>query len=837
MKYNRAQPRNISPAGLIVLVFFLFFSFAAVSRGEQPSASFGAPRWGTSVRLPSQTMTSLPTTLRNPSESAISLLISVTPDRAGEGTLVNQRLIRIGPRAVLRDRLRFLSHATESYTSDLIDPASGALLAREQIASSYETQAVRKRLFVIDDGEDFPVATEMSRLNLMNERVQVTRATAAEAPFYWIDYGASSIILLVQPDFSAMHDGQFQAIIDFVIGGGTLFIVHPETLLAAAETPLADLLPVDPMAPRRVEELPELSAWFAPYRKAGLTDAPDSLKWPAGLMLLESVARSEAHTVLAHGPYPLVAWSKAGGGVVGVCTFDAGDPLFRLSQAGLPLWNHLLSWSHAHPLTMNAVFSPPLQEAAERLTGFQAADAGSIQLILAANLIFVGLIFILARLARRQPIGWIFLGCYGLAITGAIFYVAFQQMREQPRRSMITIEITSHLADRQVGLQSVSLFAQHDASPVPGTDSMAAAFLPATTPNIDLNPLAMFQERLRESLQIRRQDGQEHLRNFALSALRRRTVGCAFTSRNQLSPTPADALSGGVLIYGADGPRLDQFTLPPELPAETALYLTGGGGARRLQPQNGGRWVMEPEGARLLQLNPVETRFRQHIVGDWLPPQRLILLYPNPQPRFEPPVGFENREEEYAQIRYTMEMLPVQEKSESGPIAIPAAMIDIKPADRAAQTLLWQDEHSYMQSGGAYLFAAHLPAFLGTMQVEQVEVSVRLLNPEGDAAARIELVPFADPDHQAHPDGQIPAGLAGIETRAGSFVFDTADIKGLTDPLTGRLLLRLHIEPTRETAAATMVDRAIRWRLLEIRATAQGHHADSALERQNDDGV
>ncbi len=822
--------------GLLPFLFFLLASFAApLLRGEDPSVSFGAPRWGGNVRLPSYSLGTLPATLRNPDEQTAEVLLSVTPDRTGEGTIVNQQQMAVGPGAVLHAPLRFLSYATESYTGDVTDPRSGALLSREQIASAYETQAVQTRIFVLTDKEDFPVAADISRLNLLHQRVQVARGGAESAPRHWPDYGAASAIVLVRPDFPAMDDAQFQAIRDFVVGGGTLLVVHPETMMEIENTPLADLLPVDPITLRRVEVLPELEDWFAAYRSPAEPEKPLAMVWPDGLTMLESVARPRSHVTASHGPYPLIAWRPVGAGMVGVCTFDATHPTFRLQQAGIPLWNHIFRWTSVHPLTAGAVFAPPLEQAADRLTGFRAAGADTVQQILTANLIFVVLVLLLARLARRQATGWVLLGIYGIGLTWVLFLAAYRQLDEQPSRNLITLEIGSRQVDRLVAMQAVSLFTQHDASPRLQTAAAGNAFLPPITPNIDFNPLAMFQHQPRESWQIRRQDGREHLRNFNLSALRRRVFGCAFVERLEPRTSSFGEWRGATLRYAENGPVLTDFTLPDDLPDDSMVYLTGGGGALRMRPRGDGVWLAEGAGQRLLQLNPVLTRFQEFIAGGWLPDNRLVLLYRD-QGDSAPPLPFNLSDDGYEQVSYRLRIAPLQVEAEEGSLPLPFELIAVKPADRAAQTLLWQDEGSYLQSGGSYLFSVELPPPLADSGLQSVTVQVRLQNPDGNAVADIQLQPFSQAIALPEQFGQqtVPDTLHGQETSSGRFVFETASAEDLIDPVSGRFYLRLRVAPADRDGSPSLPGQAMLWRLLELRVEGRATKPSSTL---SDHGV
>ena len=88
-------------------------------------------------------------------------------------------------------------------------------------------------------------------------------------------YADARMVAIACPEYGALTALQYDALLDYVHAGGTLVFIRPEGVLGAADTPLADILPVVPLGIRKIEAFPELDAQGAAFREqVGEPDDP-----------------------------------------------------------------------------------------------------------------------------------------------------------------------------------------------------------------------------------------------------------------------------------------------------------------------------------------------------------------------------------------------------------------------------------------------------------------------------------------------------------------------------------------------------------------------------------
>jgi hypothetical protein len=439
----------------VALAFFLLAAVpAAWARPEVQSVflSFGRSRavtahsWGV-----------LSYRLLNPDPTATTVRLRLLPEQ-GAATVFEFE-VAIGPGRFLEGREMVTVATSDKYRLEVYQGETR--IASESVLASYADPLHQCQIFFLDDDPEFAGAGELARLTELPERVRQTKVGAARAPGHWAGYDHSRIVAVGTPDFRQFDSSRYAALIEYVNRGGTLVFLAPAGTLAAAETPLADLLPVTPLHVRLVEELPELDAWAAPDRAPG---AP-AFASPDGIPFLASVPRGAGVTTLAHGDYPVIRWRSVGLGRVGVVAVSPGSDLARDSGCFLAVWNHLLAWGQS-PYSLsyreNNTLVPALMA---QLTGHRIPAAGTIALLLFGYALLIAALLVFGYARRRHTAVWTAAAVLGLLATAGIFLAAHHQHRGRPRHGATVLAFATTGEDRAALQAVVGLQCRGDSRP------------------------------------------------------------------------------------------------------------------------------------------------------------------------------------------------------------------------------------------------------------------------------------------------------------------------------------------------------------------------------------
>jgi hypothetical protein len=94
---------------------------------------------------------------------------------------------------------------------------------------------------VLDDGD--ASLGSFNQLPSFKDKMNVTTFSSSSAPDSVLQLRDAQALFVSKPDFSKLGARQVRAIKEYVAQGGTLIFANPEGALAAAKSPLAELLP------------------------------------------------------------------------------------------------------------------------------------------------------------------------------------------------------------------------------------------------------------------------------------------------------------------------------------------------------------------------------------------------------------------------------------------------------------------------------------------------------------------------------------------------------------------------------------------------------------------
>lgn len=760
-----------------------WWALSPVSAASGPEFHSGLPALGSRYEVVPYQPSLLPVRLRNPESTPLEVILAIRPDRTGN-MLIQEERLRLGPGAHWTTALRFLPDTHRDYVQEWRLP-TGRLLSRDVMPIIIDVSGERKRPVLIHDADRDPGGNDWG-WSWPDPGFRHARLRAAETPSHWLDYERATVVLLGLPDYDAMTHAQYQALLDFVQSGGTLVWLHPDSILAARATPLADLLPIQPLAKQQLEHVRPLQTWARhhQHQERTPTDPPAP---GTGWLFLDSELRATATAALEAGGTPWIAWLRFGAGQAGTLLFDALPTILSDTAEGHALRSHIFRWGQRHPLAQGAVFAPELQPAAERLTGFQSVSADAILHLLLSYLALACATLFLSRRRQFDAVGWVALAVMGLMATALILQAAQRRIAAQPERNRIALSVVAPHEGRVTGQQHLTLFTKRDHAPhlvMTSDNRWLPPFFPSERDPILLQP----SRRITETLHLKRRGDTEELRNFRLPALRPRSVGAAYALDQSVAREPIPPVQVG---YDEQGPYVHDLH-DDAWPAGTRTYLTGAHASRLLAKDTDDRWRPVSQADRLARVNPVIAAWEQWLDAGHLPPGRVVRLYPAAAaaPRWAMPYTLEG---DYVDTGYTLEMASAVDLQPVGPVRVPPEWVELQPADHRARLLLRpvSPTGTPVALAGTYEYRAYLPPLLANLAIQQITVQLRANDPAMTYRLQAAIQPYGTSDRQ----------LSGTSPEPGLFLFDLPDGAEWVDPATGGFRVRLTAQPATTAVA------------------------------------
>lgn len=199
-----------------------------------------------------------------------------------------------------------------------------------------------------------------------------------------------SALVVVEPDFSRYGSEDYAVILEYAANGGLVVFADPAGALAAASTPLADLMGVVPLGIRQVPN--------HRFRKKKLKTLPVN---PFEIRFLDTVEKTGCRTEHCADGFPLFAENRYG---LGTVRFLAFAPVSDNFPGDTDTPNRFTAKLLNVPPVEQSLFSfrPPL----DRLTGFTVPHTGTVRNILIFYFAVLVVILFLGFRWKRHISAW-----------------------------------------------------------------------------------------------------------------------------------------------------------------------------------------------------------------------------------------------------------------------------------------------------------------------------------------------------------------------------------------------------------------------------------------------
>ena len=499
---------------------------------------------GTAFQFPSNSLAEFEFQAVNPDPKPHRVMIRLQPSgNFGAGQNVNSLEFEIPPRCAMTCRVPVWIGNNEkcSYTvyEDGVRRPGSVTNECEVKFPDMRTSAIG----ILNDLGDVPGNFKQNRF--LSRPIYQVSFRGNNLPRHRELFRTMHALLILHPDFSSWTSEQFAAVLEYVADGGLAIFADPEGVLAAADTPLAALLPVMPAGVRLIPA----------ERLTGSVRG----KHRAEVKYLDSAALTDRLTDPAS--LTAVRAGRYGFGTVRLLPFP-------------PIQDNFPDDPEFADRTFAELINAPVKEQTfsgfraplDKLTGFAVPRTSSVRNILLVYFGVLLLIVILGFRRKRHALTWLVCALAAVAATAAIL---IHVSRSLGRRSALAAVLrVENAALPGSGTTYFSLF-----SPAAATTTVQPERKRGLFENIPLSGLLRFQFNYNDStppldLRMMPDDGMQ-IRGINLAARSSRQF--MENTSPAILPGNAPAWKTPRLRLSRNGLHLEPWTVPG--PAPEAVFV------------------------------------------------------------------------------------------------------------------------------------------------------------------------------------------------------------------------------------------------------------------------
>ncbi len=656
-------------------------------------------------------------------------------------------------------------------------------------------------------------------------KYNVYHFSARNAPSNWSMYKRVSCLVIVEPEFDRMTCSRYQAILDYVNQGGTVIFAYPPALFKAAQTPLAQLLPVTPVKLRKIHELKPLGRLI-----------PEFNGWTKAVDFMEAVPKDDSVVLLSEdNGLPVFVWSKAG---FGSCRFSA-IPICENMYEEKTVQLKLLK----RHFVQQELYNEPggFISALDEMTGFSVPGTPVVLRIIAVYVLILLVVHVAGAVLRRHGAAWIISIVAAGVVTVVVLADAGKSVESKgslfsgielmtagtessPVETYYSVFSTS---DRTVDIRSpdadtlLSSISPGDSSY--GFVSMAAL---AGGPQSNFQKVKMVQEGGAQApsspLISGRDNGYCAIKGLDLKALTVREFHAfakgAFGSLPRLEDLPE-------ISYSERGPSMKPWKVPQEFKPEHA-FLVFSDGVLPLSINNG-ELSLEAGSEGMFSTDTTAKRLNDAIHDGARKGTPGIALVEKIGKSIIPPP-----EKASTQGRRII-MLPALEKLGAETVTVNPEQIPLTAGDSSTRIIIsgnkLKKDDVGLYSSSEYLFKFQLPPSFSAIEASEIRVNLKYSNQGGNIDIQPTLALY-DPAEEMVEGAQPPkpgSAAAAVKIQGkgrgdGEYVFSGGDVGKALDPVNGSGKLYLIITEKKPVLDAIQKRRINAWSLVKLSVSVKG---------------
>ena len=630
----------------------------AAGAGASVQVSEGKLVLGTSFQVPNYAVADFECRITNPDPRPHRVMIRLRPDHQYGSVNINSPEITIPPRVTTMIRFPVQLANDEKYQFSVYQDGSRR---PESTINNCSVKIPENRLGlvgILNDNGDAPGGFKQNRY-LHRSLVPVSFRTGS-LPNHSRQYQQLHALVVCEPDFSRYSSEQYAAILEYVAGGGLLVFADPEGALAAALTPLAELLPVIPLGIRMIP---------VPDQLAGGKERRETN--PPEIKFLDSIPKSgRGAAVFSLSDFPALYECRYGLGTVRFLAFSPVQDNFPPKSELADLFTAWLL-NAPEPQQSFSAFREPL----DQLTGFPVPTTTSVRNLLL--LYFAVLLAILFLGFRWKHHGGAWLACTltALVLTGALLLAVNRTLGKRGAMAAVLRIVNAQIPG--TGSCCLSLYAPaamettvrgngpgslFETLPIRNRLGLYSSFQNLNSAPIDLRSIA---------------GGAMEIRNLNLAARTSRQI-----LEHAASAAPPDTGADWTppkFFLNAEGIRMEPWKIPASTRAEAAFVLFPNG-SKPAEIKPDGTCVMKNHDSAIA--DPLLENLRKAMETSYAKKHPALVIVSGEKFRH---AGLDDK---FAQQGKTLTVYPADLTAESKSVLIPAELLALTPSDTASKLAL-----------------------------------------------------------------------------------------------------------------------------------------------------
>jgi hypothetical protein len=455
---------------------FIFFScLFHLPLPAAPSITAVALVQGTSMVRNFNSAATLTWTIRNPDPTPAELTLQLEPEGSHGGAIYTQQ-ITMGPKSTLNGRSPVVISDSERYLVSLIQ--DNARIDKSDIILR-DGQRNRLQIALVTDYDDIAGYSNIAKEEGLARRVSFHNFRQAGVPEHYSGFRDFPLLLLLRPNLASYKFSQMQAILDYVQRGGCVVIGDAETALSLQDTPLAALLPYQPVAKKYFHGFASArQALQLPPQNNPQRDANGDLLPPRQQEFLEVLTPDNSRVLLQQAGRPAICLQRVGlGSSLGLCF----DPFFLShhdQDCRIPLWDIIIRYSNYCPENHCPDATKAVNTTLQHLQGYSIPPISAIMQIFWLYVLSGAFILILFFHFRRPALAWGVLCLSSVFFTAAIFIKARNVAAGQSERSFTAVTAGLWQGSDAMRWGTGNFFSLADCRPTVSADIMRTFFSP-----------------------------------------------------------------------------------------------------------------------------------------------------------------------------------------------------------------------------------------------------------------------------------------------------------------------------------------------------------------------
>ena len=434
------------------------------------------------------------------------------------------------------------------------------------IAALYSASSASEILFL-------PNLSKDRRLDNLARFVNFGAVGSNPPPSSLAEYQNISIVLALQDRYSEYTPLQFNALRDYVRGGGLLVICGAKPSQALYNSPLRGMLPVIPDGVCHLDDGNALrKAWGFPPREYAWRDENGDLAKVPGYDFQEVIVPEDSTILSTMDGRPMMVLRQYGLGMVLWTAFDPMEFAYYEPETSIPLWNSILRHASFVSLSRRPDSQLLLENIQNQLLGYSIPPFRTLGFYLLAYVLGAAILLAVFTRIHRPATGWGMICLLGIIMTFVIVIHAHNLSANQPDRQLNTVTIAVWDGAPGPSIHYANLASRSDISLDLQLDGATGFLFPrAEKTSVDSATTALEQNRLL----VNADADTIALNRLSLQENRPRAANWQLASRELETPQKAELPT---LEIAADGAmRLLEWNVPDTLcPFNRALLMLPG---------------------------------------------------------------------------------------------------------------------------------------------------------------------------------------------------------------------------------------------------------------------